>query len=217
MSILVQSLGRIDYALAWQAMIDFTAARTETTPDELWLCEHPPVYTLGQAGRPEHRLVDNGIPLIKIDRGGQITYHGPGQVVVYTLLDLRRRVLGVRALVTLLEQAVIELLADHDVVARRLDGAPGVYVDRDGGAAYPAKIAALGLRVRRGCSYHGLSLNVDMDLAPFSAIDPCGHAGMSVTQTRDLSVDLAPVQIGEALVRHLIRQLENPNTDRRHR
>jgi lipoyl(octanoyl) transferase len=212
MSILVRSPGRIDYALAWQAMIDFTAARTETTPDELWLCEHPPVYTLGQAGRPEHRLADNGIPLMKTDRGGQITYHGPGQVVVYVLLDLKRRGLGVRALVALLEQAVIELLADHGVVARRLDGAPGVYVDRDGGAAYPAKIAALGLRVRRGCSYHGLSLNVDMDLAPFSAIDPCGHAGMPVTQTRDLSVDLAPAQIGEALVRHLIRQLGKPGT-----
>jgi lipoyl(octanoyl) transferase len=210
--ILVRSLGRTDYAPAWQAMIDFTAARDGTTPDELWICEHPPVYTLGQAGRPEHRLADNGIPLIQTDRGGQITYHGPGQAVVYSLLDLARRKLKVRELVSCLEQAAIDLLTEHGVAARRLEGAPGVYVDRDGNAArparYPAKIAALGLRIRRGCSYHGLSLNVDMDLAPFQNINPCGYAGMPVTQMRDLGVDLAPVQAGEALARHLIRQLE---------
>lgn len=189
-------------------MIDFTAARSETTPDELWLCEHPPVYTLGRAGKPEHRLVDNGIPLVKVDRGGQITYHGPGQAVVYSLLDLKRRGLGVRALVDRLERAVIELLAGYGVAARRLDGAPGVYVEHGGNSIYPAKIAALGLRVTRGRSYHGLSLNVDMDLAPFSAIHPCGHAGMPVTQTRDLSIDLAPARAGEALARCLIAQLE---------
>jgi lipoyl(octanoyl) transferase len=210
MSALVRSLGRIDYVPAWRAMIDFTAARTETTPDELWLCEHPPVYTLGQAGKPEHRLADNGIPLVRVDRGGQITYHGPGQAIVYPLLDLRRRGLGVRRLVDRLERAVIEFLAEHGVTARRLDGAPGVYVERGGSSPYPAKIAALGLRVTRGRSYHGLSLNVDMDLAPFSAINPCGHAGMPVTQTRDLDIDLAPAPAGEALARHLIRQLEFP-------
>jgi lipoyl(octanoyl) transferase len=212
MPILVRALGRIDYLPAWRAMIDFTAARGETTPDELWLCEHPPVYTLGRAGKPEHRLADNGIPLLRVDRGGQITYHGPGQAVVYPLLDLKRRGLGVRELVERLEQAVIELLAEHGVAARRLDGAPGVYVERGGQAPYPypAKIAALGLRVVRGRSYHGLSLNVDMDLAPFSAINPCGYAGMPVTQTRDLSIDLAPAQAGEALARRLIRQLEPP-------
>ena len=206
----VRALGRIDYVPAWQAMIDFTAARTETTPDELWVCEHPPVYTLGQAGKPEHLLADNGIPLVKIDRGGQITYHGPGQVVVYPLLDLTRRGLKVRELVGRLEQAVIDLLAEHGAAARRLDGAPGVYVDRGGDAVWPAKIAALGLRIRRGCSYHGLALNVDMELAPFSAINPCGYAGMPVTQTRDLGIGLTPAQAGEALTRHLIRLLENP-------
>jgi lipoyl(octanoyl) transferase len=210
MPIFVRSLGRIDYVPAWRAMIDFTAARTETTPDELWLCEHPPVYTLGRAGRPEHRLADNGIPLVRVDRGGQITYHGPGQAVVYSLLDLKRRGFGVRGLVDRLERAVIEFLAGHSVAARRLDGAPGVYVDHGGDSPYPAKIAALGLRVTRGRSYHGLSLNVDMDLAPFSAIHPCGYAGMPVTQTRDLSIDLAPARAGEALARHLIRQLESP-------
>ena len=206
----VRALGRIDYVPAWQAMIDFTAARTETTPDELWVCEHPPVYTLGQAGKPEHLLADNGIPLVKIDRGGQITYHGPGQVVVYPLLDLNRRGLKVRELVGRLEQAVIDLLAEHGAAARRLDGAPGVYVDRGGDAAWPAKIAALGLRIRRGCSYHGLALNVDMELAPFSAINPCGYAGMPVTQTRDLGIGLTPAQAGEEPTRHLIRLLENP-------
>jgi lipoyl(octanoyl) transferase len=210
MPVLVRTLGRADYAPTWRAMIDFTAARTETTPDELWICEHPPVYTLGQAGKPEHRLIDNDIPLVKIDRGGQITYHGPGQIVAYPLLDLNRRGLKVRELVSRLEQVVIDLLAELGVAARRLDGAPGVYVDRGGNAAYPAKIAALGLRIRHGCSYHGLSFNVDMELAPFSAINPCGYAGMPVTQTRDLGIDLTPAQASESLVRHLIRQLELP-------
>ena len=147
----VRALGRTDYVPAWQAMIDFTAARTETTPDELWVCEHPPVYTLGQAGKPEHLLADNGIPLVKIDRGGQITYHGPGQVVVYPLLDLNRRGLKVRELVGRLEQAVIDLLAEHGAAARRLDGAPGVYVDRGGDAAYPgAPSSAPGERMSAG-------------------------------------------------------------------
>ncbi|MDR2787769.1 MAG: lipoyl(octanoyl) transferase LipB [Candidatus Accumulibacter sp.] len=210
----VERLGLVDYLPALEAMRAFTAARDAATPDEIWLLEHPPVYTLGQAGRPEHRLADNGIPLVKTDRGGQITYHGPGQIVIYPLLDLARRGLGPRGLVRRLEQAVIELLVEHGIVARRLEGAPGVYVDRRDGAArlagYPAKIAALGLRVRRGRCYHGLSLNVDMELAPFSAINPCGHAGMTVTQTRDLGVDLTPAQAGEALIRHLLRQLESP-------
>ena len=203
----VRALGRIDYVPAWQAMIDFTAARTETTPDELWVCEHPPVYTLGQAGKPEHLLADNGIPLVKIDRGGQITYHGPGQVVIYLLLDLNRRGLKVRELVSRMEQAIIDLLAEQGVLATRLDGAPGVYVPQGGNADYPAKIAALGLRIRRGCSYHGLSLNVDMELAPFSAINPCGYAGMPVTQLRDLGVELTPAQAADTLTRHLIQLL----------
>ena len=201
----VRNLGRVDYEPTWQAMLDFTAARTDETPDELWICEHPPVYTLGQAGKPEHLLVDNGIPLVKIDRGGQITYHGPGQVVIYLLLDLTRRDLKVRELVTRIEQAIIDFLGENGVAADRLDGAPGVYIKRNG---IVAKIGALGLRIRKGRCYHGLSLNVDMDLSPFNAINPCGYAGMAVTQTRDLGVPLTLAQTADALVAHLNRQLE---------
>ena len=201
----VRRLGQVAYEPTWQAMRSFTAARTAETPDELWVCEHPPVYTLGQAGKPEHLLFDNGIPLVKIDRGGQITYHGPGQVVIYLLLDLARRGLKVHQLVTGIEQAVIDLLAEHGVVARRLDGAPGVYVHR---GEQISKIAALGLRIRRSCSYHGLSLNVAMDLSPFLAINPCGYAGMAVTQTRDLGIAETPAQLSEQLLAHLIKQLD---------
>ena len=201
----VRNLGCVDYEPTWQAMLDFTAERNADTPDELWICEHPPVYTLGQAGKPEHLLVDNGIPLVKIDRGGQITYHGPGQVVIYLLLDLTRRDLKVRDLVSRIEQAMIDFLGENGVAADRLDGAPGVYIKRQG---IVAKIGALGLRIRKGRCYHGLSLNVDMDLSPFNAINPCGYAGMAVTQTRDLGVPLMPAQAGEALVAHLNRQLE---------
>ncbi|MFC5301941.1 lipoyl(octanoyl) transferase LipB [Azospira restricta] len=198
---IVRDLGRADYEPTWRAMMAFTAGRSAETPDELWVVEHPPVFTLGQAGKPEHLLVDAGIPLVKIDRGGQITYHGPGQVVVYLLLDLPRRRLKVRELVSCIEQAVIDCLGEHGVTAERRDGAPGVYV----GAA---KVAALGLRVRNGCCYHGVSLNVDMDLSPFAAINPCGYAGMAVTQTKDLGIPLTPPQAAEALTRHLIAQLE---------
>jgi len=201
--VVVRRLGRVEYEPTFQAMQDFTATRTAETPDELWVVEHPPVYTLGQAGKPEHVLRDVGIPLVRIDRGGQVTYHGPGQVVIYLLLDLPRLKIKVRELVSAIEQAVIDLLAELGVVAERRDGAPGVYVG-------DAKIAALGLRIRRGCSYHGLALNVDMELAPFSAINPCGYAGMPVTQTRDLGIGLTPAQAGEALARHLIRLLEKP-------
>ena len=204
---IVKRLGLVEYAPALEAMRVFTAERGADTPDEIWLLQHPPVYTLGQAGKPEHLLADNGIPLVKIDRGGQITYHGPGQVVIYLLLDLNRRGLKVRELVSRMEQAIIDLLAEHGVDASRLDGAPGVYVPRDGNGDYPAKIAALGLRIRRGCSYHGLSLNVDMELAPFSAINPCGYAGMPVTQLRDLGVRISPTQAADALTRHLIQLL----------
>lgn len=198
---IVRPLGRADYEPTWQAMMKFTAERSAETPDELWVVEHPPVFTLGQAGKPEHLLVDTGIPLVKIDRGGQITYHGPGQVVVYLLIDLPRRKLKVRELVGRIEQAVIDCLGEQGVTAERHDGAPGVYVG-------PAKVAALGLRVRNGCCYHGVSLNVDMDLSPFSAINPCGYAGMAVTQTKDLGIALTPPQAAEALTRHLIAQLE---------
>ena len=183
-------------------MRDFTAKRTAETPDELWIVEHPPVYTLGQAGKPEHLLRDIGIPLVKIDRGGQITYHGPGQVVIYLLLDLARMQIKVRELVGAIEQAVIDLLGEHGVGAERRAGAPGVYVG-------DAKIAALGLRIRNGCCYHGVSLNVDMDLTPFAAINPCGYAGLRVTQTRDLDIPLTPHEAGEQLSQHLLRQLDN--------
>lgn len=191
----------VDYEPTWRAMQDFTAGRGPDTPDELWLVEHPPVFTLGQAGRREHLLADIGVPVLPVDRGGQITYHGPGQAVVYVLLDLRRRGYGVKALVRRLEQAVIDLLAAHAVAATRLAGAPGVYVEAADGRL--AKVAALGLRIRNGCSYHGLALNVDMDLAPFAAINPCGHAGMAVTRLKDLGVGLDVAGAGEALVGRL--------------
>lgn len=197
----VRRLGRVDYEPTWRAMQEFTAARTPDTPDELWIVEHPPVFTLGQAGKPEHLLADIGVPLVKIDRGGQITYHGPGQAVVYLLIDLSRRKIKVRELVSAIEQAVIDLLAEYDIEAERRSGAPGVYV-RD------AKIAALGLRIRNGCSYHGVSLNVDMDLSPFAAINPCGYAGLQVTQTRDFNLPLTAHEAGERLCQHLLQQLE---------
>jgi lipoyl(octanoyl) transferase len=198
---IVRRLGRVDYQPTWQAMQDFNAQRGETTADEIWFCEHPPVFTLGLAGKPEHLLRDVGIPVVKIDRGGQITYHGPGQLVAYLLLDLRRRKLGVRELVHLMEQVLIELLLDYGVEATRQPGAPGVYV---GGA----KIGALGLRVKNGCCYHGLALNVDMDLAPFSAINPCGYEGMPVTQMRELCGIIDLPSVTTRLGSHLLRVLE---------
>jgi len=199
--VIVRKLGRVEYESAFAAMQEFTAARSEDTVDELWLCEHPPVFTQGLSGKPEHLLKDIGIPVVQIDRGGQITYHGPGQVVAYLLLDLRRRELTVRGLVNRIEQAVIDLLAGYGVTAARLAGAPGVYVGK-------AKIAALGLRIKHGCSYHGVALNVDMDLAPYNAINPCGYEGMAVTQLRDLAGEWDTAKVGEALAQHLARQLD---------
>jgi lipoyl(octanoyl) transferase len=172
--LLVRYLGRRAYEPVWRAMRDFTDARDESTPDELWLVEHDPVFTQGLAGKPEHLLNPGKIPVVQTDRGGQVTYHGPGQVVAYPLLDLQRRGLGVRCLVHELEQAVIDLLAERGLEAGRRDGAPGVYVSE-------AKIASIGLKVRRQCTYHGLAFNVDMDLSPFSLINPCGFAGMAMT------------------------------------
>ena len=201
MSLLVKRLGRVEYEPTWQAMQSFTASRQPETPDELWIVEHPPVYTLGQAGKPEHVLQDIGIPIVKIDRGGQVTYHGPGQVVIYLLLDLSRLKIKVRELVIAIEQAVIDFLASHEVTAERRDGAPGVYVGE-------AKIAALGLKIKNGCSYHGLSLNVDMDLSPFAAINPCGYAGLKVIQTKDLDIPLTAHEAGEQLSQQLLQQLD---------
>jgi len=197
----VKRLGRVEYQPTFQAMQDFTASRRAETPDEIWIVEHPPVYTLGQAGKPEHILRDIGIPIVKIDRGGQVTYHGPGQVVIYLLLDLARLKIKVRELVSAIEQAVIDLLARHGLTAERRDGAPGVYVGE-------AKIAALGLRIRNGCSYHGVSLNVDMDLSPFAAINPCGYAGLMVTQTSDFNIPLTAHEAGEQLSQHVLQQLD---------
>jgi lipoyl(octanoyl) transferase len=181
-------------------MQQFTDSRNADTPDELWLVEHPPVYTQGLNGKPEHLLNPGEIPVIQIDRGGQVTYHGPGQVVAYLLLDLRRRNLGIRRLVELLEQTIIELLAEHGVSAEGRRDAPGVYVNN-------RKVAALGLRVRRGCCYHGLSLNVDMDLTPFEQINPCGYPGLQVTQLSELGISLDMTETRQALTTHLARIL----------
>jgi len=196
--------GRADYTPVWRDMQAFTLARDTGTPDQFWQVEHPPVFTLGLAGKREHLLHDIGVPVVESDRGGQVTYHGPGQVVVYTLLDLRRAGLGVRETVNRIEQAVIDLLGEHGVAARRRAGAPGVYV---GPAGDEAKIAALGLRVKNHCCYHGVSLNVDMDLAPFAAINPCGYSGLRVTQTRDLGIALPPEAISRQLTDALQRAL----------
>jgi lipoyl(octanoyl) transferase len=197
----VRHLGLVAHAPTLVQMREFTARREATTRDELWLLEHPPVYTVGLAGRDEHLpRFDNGIPVERIDRGGQITYHGPGQLVLYLLLDLRRRGLTIRPLVRRMEQAVVQLLAGYDIAAEGRVDAPGVYV----GAA---KIAALGLRVSNGRCYHGLALNVDVDLAPFAAINPCGYPGLTVTRLRDLGVADSRDRIGERLVQCMMEQL----------
>jgi len=195
----VQRLGQRDYAATWQAMRAFTERRTADTADEIWLLEHPPVFTLGLNGKPEHLLAPGDIPLVKTDRGGQVTYHGPGQLIAYLLLDLKRRGLGVKEMVSRMEQAVIDLLAAEGIEGQRRAGAPGIYVEGK-------KIAALGLRVRRGCSYHGLSLNVDMDLAPFSRINPCGFEGLQTTQLRELRPGIDKAQVADELLRQLLRQ-----------
>jgi lipoyl(octanoyl) transferase len=204
----VRSLGRTAYTPCWRAMQAFTDARTADTPDELWLTEHPPVYTLGLAGRREHVLRDNGIPAIKVDRGGQVTYHGPGQAVIYTLVDLRRARLGVRDMVRRIEAAVVTWLGTLGIAAYGKPSAPGVYVQRSG---VEAKIAALGLRIRNGASYHGVAVNVAMDLAAFRDIDPCGYPGLAVTQIAEFGVTMdAPTAAGELapiLARHLAGRL----------
>ena len=194
-------LGTVEYRPTWQAMQQFTATRTSATRDEIWLLQHPPVYTQGLAGKPEHLLQANGIPVIKIDRGGQITYHGPGQIVAYLLLDLRRWKINVRQLVRLMEQSVINLLAQYDVAAQGREDAPGVYVQG-------AKIAALGLKIRNGCCYHGLAFNVDMDLAPFENINPCGFAGLKVTQAKNIGINAPLNELEIRLAQNLITLLE---------
>ena len=195
--ITVRRLGRVDYEPTWRAMQQFTAERQPDTPDQLWLLEHPPVFTLGLNGKPEHLLGPGDIPVVAIDRGGQVTYHGPGQLVVYMLLDIARRGLGVQRLVQLMEQAVIDLLADQGIAAVARRDAPGVYVEE-------RKIAALGLRVKNGRSYHGLALNVDMDLTPFTWINPCGYSGLKTIQLKDFGVAEEADEVAERLLGHLL-------------
>lgn len=192
-----RELGVQPYEPVWHAMQAFTDDRDEQTPDEVWCVQHPPVFTLGQAGKAEHVLAPGDIPVVPVDRGGQVTYHGPGQLVLYPLLDLRRLGLGVRELVTLIEQSIIDVLEAFHVSADRREGAPGVYVGE-------AKIAALGLRVRRGCSFHGLAFNIDMDLEPYGRINPCGYAGLAVTQLKDCKdTRVSLEQAREALLERL--------------
>jgi len=195
----VRDFGRVAYTPIWRAMQRFTDTRDEATEDELWLVEHDPVFTLGQAGKPEHVLDAGDIPLLQVDRGGQVTYHGPGQLVAYPLLDLRRLKIGVRELVDRVEQAAIDTLAAFDVAAARRCGAPGVYVN-------DAKIMALGLRVRRGCSFHGLAFNLAMDLGAFARINPCGYQGLRVTQLLDCAPGMSSARARDQLVTELSRQ-----------
>jgi lipoyl(octanoyl) transferase len=200
-SLHIKALGMVDYESTWRAMQRFTNERTADTLDEIWLVQHPPTYTQGQAGKPEHLLNPTDIPVVKIDRGGQITYHGPGQIVAYLLLDLRRWKINVRELVRLMEQAVIDLLAEYGVAAEGREDAPGVYVG-------DAKIAALGLKIKKSCSYHGLSFNVDMDLSPFDNINPCGYEGLRVTQAIEVGISVPWEELQAQLTQNLVHGLQ---------
>lgn len=200
---MIRHLGLMDYAPVWREMQTFTESRHTNTPDELWFLEHRPVFTLGRNGKQEHLHKTGDIPVIHVDRGGQVTYHGPGQLIVYPLLNIKRRQLGVQSLVKILEQSVIDLLADYSLSAERREKAPGVYIDN-------RKLAALGLRIRKGCSFHGLSLNVDMDLSPFSMIDPCGYSGLEVTQLKDLGINDSMETISTQFQTHFEQLLDKP-------
>jgi len=201
--ILVRHLGLQPYEPVSQAMHEFTDSRDDATPDEIWLVEHLPVFTQGQAGKAEHLLMTGDIPVIQSDRGGQVTYHGPGQQVMYVLLNLKRRKLGVRELVTLLEQTVVNTLAEYGIDAHPRTDAPGVYVGE-------MKICSLGLRIRKGCSFHGLALNINMDLTPFQRINPCGYAGMEMTQMRQWVDTATPENIRPVLLKNMLALLNNP-------
>ncbi|MGB5486935.1 MAG: lipoyl(octanoyl) transferase LipB [Lysobacterales bacterium] len=198
-NLLVRRLGLMDYEPVWRAMQTFTDQRDADTPDELWLVEHPPVFTQGQAGRAEHLLAPGDIPVIQVDRGGQVTYHGPGQIVAYPLIDISRLQMGVRALVKGIEQAVIDVLKSYAVDAQLIPGAPGVYIDG-------VKIASLGLRIRRGKSFHGLAFNVNMDLEPFQRINPCGFAGLQVTNLSAFT-EVSMTEVEDRLITGLSRVL----------
>jgi len=199
---IIRYLDRQDYQTTWQAMQQFTLARDIDTPDEIWVTEHPSVYTLGLNGKPEHLLNTGGIPVINTDRGGQVTYHGPGQLIVYTLLDIKRLNLNIRQLVTLLEQTMIGTLAEFGITANAKADAPGVYVDEK-------KIGSIGLRIKKNCSYHGLSLNNQMDLQPFNNINPCGYPGLQVTQLSDLGVNLSNTELAKSVVHAILRQYQH--------
>ncbi|MCV6636098.1 lipoyl(octanoyl) transferase LipB [Candidatus Albibeggiatoa sp. nov. NOAA] len=199
--VVIKQLGLVPYITTYDAMRDFTLQRDEQATDELWMLQHPSVYTMGLAAKPEHLLNTGQIPVEYIDRGGQVTYHGTGQLVVYVLMNVKRRHWGVRHLVQQLEQAVIDYLASENIEAQRKDNAPGVYVGQK-------KIASLGLRIKRGCSYHGLSLNVDMDLEPFQGINPCGYEGLEVTQLKDLGVNKNIQQVGADFLTYLLSSLD---------
>ena len=208
-SLQVRQLGVREYEPVWRAMQAFTDARDANTPDELWLVQHPPVFTQGQAGKAEHVLAPGDIPVVQVDRGGQVTYHGPGQIVAYPLVDLRRLGIGVKTLVCRLEESILRVLARHGVQATRRPGAPGIYVQE-------AKIASLGLRVRRGCSFHGLAFNIRMDLEPFQRINPCGYAGLQVTDLAHFA-DVDQAEVEQELVSELASQLGfAPNSIARH-
>ncbi|WP_372769983.1 lipoyl(octanoyl) transferase LipB [Pseudoalteromonas sp.] len=200
--LIVRQLNRQDYEPVWQAMQHYTDTRDDDAADEIWLVEHNPVFTQGQAGKEEHLLMTGDIPVVKVDRGGQVTYHGPGQQVLYVLFNLRRLKIGVRELVTWLEETVIDTLKDFGINAYAKADAPGVYVD-------DKKIASLGLRVRRGCSFHGLALNIDMDMEPFLRINPCGYAGMEMLQTKQINGPQTLAEASDGLVKHLVKRLGN--------
>lgn len=202
----VRWLGRQDYHPIWQAMQEFTHNRTDATTDEIWLLEHNPVFTQGQNGKPEHVLNPGNIPIVQTDRGGQVTYHGPGQLMVYTLIDLRRKKIHVRELVTMLEQSVIDLLAEHGIKAAAKADAPGVYVDHK-------KICSIGLRIRKGCSYHGIAFNVALDLEPFTRINPCGFSQLQMAQFSELGGSSSTLETGRGLIKYLMKNLRYTTLD----
>ena len=193
-------LGRKDYVPLWRAMQKFTDERDESTPDEIWFCEHPPVFTLGLNASKDHLLAPGDIPVVQIDRGGQVTFHGPGQLMIYPLIDIRRANIGVRRLVTALEQSIVDLAADYDVAAAARADAPGVYADG-------AKLASIGLRIRRGSSFHGMALNVDVDLEPFTRINPCGYAELEMTDLHRLGIDLSLEETPDKVLAHFLRHM----------
>ena len=206
-NIQVRYLGQVPYEETWKRMQDYTNTRDSDAPDQIWLLEHPPVFTQGQAGKAEHILDTGDIPVVQVDRGGQVTFHGPGQLVVYLLLDVKRLGSGVRHLVTLMEEAVVDALKKSGVEAYAKPDAPGVYVDID---STSAKIASLGLRIRRGCSFHGLAFNLDMDMTPFLRINPCGYQGMRMTQLAEVAPQVTPEQATQWVLDYLVAGLGNP-------